>query len=274
MSLLGFDAIGRLAIGQNTIAGVLPAVYGGSFGIWPPAVAPKNFARDWVAFSGNVYVETLPISSVFSQFYPPAAPRNFAKDWIAFSGDYYVETQTLSFFTGFSVPPPPPHLAKDWIVHSDIGFTVVPVNQIAIDFLPFAPGLSAKLWSDQGPQWWAYYFSAPFFPSGRDTHDGGHLRHWHHRHPSVYSQEYYDQLRRKEQREDDEEAIELPPVKARNLLIPLNRLIPPLAVPSLLQAPPYRPMPSLTTSPPPFQMATPEQIAADDEMIIRMLLEE
>jgi hypothetical protein len=235
LSLLGFDAIGRLAIGQNPISAALPAVYGGSFGIWPPAVSPHNFAKDWVAFSGNVYVETLPISSVFSQFYPPAPQRNFSRDWIAFSGDYYVETQTLSFFT------------------------------------PFSAGLTAKLWSGQGPQWWAYYFNAPFFRSKRDTHDGGHLR----RHPSVYSQEYYDQLRRKEQRDDDDdEEIELPPVPVRNLLIPLNRLIPPMAVPSLLQAPPYRPMPSLTTSPPPFRMATPEEIAADDEFIIQMLLSE
>src|ERR1700691_5483274 len=108
MSLLGFDAIGRLAIGQNPISGNLPVVYGGDFGIWPAAPHPKNFAKDWIAFSGNVLVETLPISSVFSQFDPAPRPHNFAKDWIAFSGDYFVETKTLSFFSPFSQPPKPP----------------------------------------------------------------------------------------------------------------------------------------------------------------------
>ena len=278
MSLLGFDAIGRLAIGQNPIAGALPTVYGGSFGIWPPAVAPRNYAKDWIAFAGNLKVETLPISSVFSPFDPPSKPRNFAKDWIAFSGNYYIETRTLSFFSPFNPPPKPPSLAKDWVAYSETGFTVVPVNRIGIDFLPFAPGRAAKLWSGQGPQWWPYYFNAPFKPSGRDTHDGGHLRrHWHHRRPSVYSQEYYDELRRlqklRENRDDDdEELIEEIKRIVPNLLIPINRLIPPVMLPSLRQLPPFRPVPSLTMNPPAFRLMTPAEIAADDEQIIAMIL--
>jgi hypothetical protein len=282
MSLLGFDAIGRLALGQNPSGtGVLPAVYGGSFHIWDPAPRPKNFAKDWIAFAGNLGVETLPISSVFSPFDPPRRPRNFAKDFIAFSGNYYVETRVLTFFTPFSNPPPPPHFAKDWIAFSGSVQTEA-FPTVGIDFMPFSPGRTAKLWgTGQPPPWWPYYFVAPFAPSGRDTHDGDWIPRRHHRprpfrHPSVYSKEYYEALRKKEERTEEEEELleEILQVIVPNLLIPLSRLIPPVAMPSLLQLPPYRPVPTLTMNPPPFHMATPEEIAADDEMIIRMLLEE
>jgi len=358
MSLLGFDAIGRLAIGQNPISGSLPVIYGGSFGIWPPAPAPPvsarnllnrvqqrgfqdfvnapgnpnqffgndiswwpqaprpvNFARDWIAFSGNFNVEapvysepfspfdigkharnsavdwitqygnisvnTLPIESFsFLPFGLGLAAKNFAKDWIAYSGNEFVEAfpQVGIDFSRFEPPAPPRNFSRDWVAYSETGFTVVPVNKIGIDFLPFAPGRSAKLWSGQGPQWWPYYFNAPFKPSGRDTHDGGHLRrHWHHRRPSVYSQEYYDELRRLQKlRErgdvDDEELIDEIKRIVPNLLIPINRLIPPLMLPSLRQLPPFRPVPSLTMNPPAFRLATPEEIAADDEQIIAMIL--
>lgn len=276
MSLLGFDAIGRLAIGQNPISGNLPVIYGGWFGIWPPATPPKNLAKDWIAFSGNILVETLPISSVFSQFDPAPRPHNFAKDWIAFSGDYFVETKTLSFFSPFSQPPKPPELAKDWIAYSG-SIQVEEFPQFGIDFTTFSPGRTAKMWNGQGPQWWAYYISAPFFPSKRDTHDGWPER-WHHgRRPSVYSQEYYDELRRlreKPREDDDDEPIEEIRPVVPNLLIPINRLIPPVAMPSLLQLPPYRPVPTLTNNPPPFHLATQEEMDADDQMIIAMLLSE
>lgn len=313
MSLLGFDAIGRLAIDQNPPASSLPAIYGGSFHIWSPAPRPqnfakdfiafaghpnagqfpslnvfsrwdppprpRNFAKDWIAFSGNVYVETLPISSVFSPFDPPPHPRNFARDFIAFSGNYYIETRTLSFFTPFSNPPAPPHFAKDWIAFSGSEPTE-DFPTFGIDFMPFSPGLTAKLWSKYGqqPQWWPNYFKAPL---GKKRDRGG-LGDWiprRHRHPSVYSQEYYDQLRKRieEAREDDEEIADLIEEIRQvvpNLLIPISRLIPPVMLPSLLQLPPYRPVPTLTMNPPEFHMATPEEIAADDEMIIRMLLED
>lgn len=358
MSLLGFDAIGRLAIGQNPIAGALPAVYGGSFGIWPPAPAPPvsarnllnrvqqrgfqdfvnapgnpnqffgndiswwpqaprpvNFARDWIAFSGNFNVEAPVYSEPFSPFDIGRHARNSAVDWITQFGNISVDTLPIESFSflPFGLGLAAKNFAKDWITYSETGFTIVPVNkigidftqfspgqhapnfardwiaysgnefveafpQIGIDFLTFAPGRAAKLWSGQGPQWWPYYFNAPFKPSGRDTHDGGHLwRHWHHRRPSVYSQEYYDELRRlqklREHREDDdEELIEEIKRIVPNLLIPINRLIPPLMLPSLRQLPPFRPVPSLTINPPAFRLATPEEIAADDEQIIAMIL--
>jgi hypothetical protein len=39
-------------------------------------------------------------------------------------------------------------------------------------------------------------------------------------------------------------------------------------------APPHRPVPTLHVNPPPFRLATKEEMDSDDEMIIRMLLEE
>jgi hypothetical protein len=278
--LLGFDALGRFAIGQNPFVGALPVVYGGSFGIWPPAVAPKNFAKDWVAFSGNLFVETLPIDSSFSAFIQSYKSPNYARDWIAYSeiGFTVVPVNKIGIdFTTFSPGQHARNFARDWIAYSG-SIQIEEFPLIGIDFLPFAPGRTAKLWSGQAPQWWPYYFNAPFKPSGRDTHDGGHLRrHWHHRRPSVYSQEYYDELRRlqelREHRDDDdEELVEEIKRIVPNLLIPINRLIPPLMLPSLRQLPPYRPIPSLTMNPPQFRMATPEEIAADDEQIIAMIL--
>ena len=298
---------------QNTIVGP-PAIWF-PFSNFDPPPRPRNFAKDWIAASGNYYVETTTLS-FFSNFDPAPRPHNFARDWIsyseigftivpvnkigitftpfspgqhapnfsrdwvAYSGNEFVEAfpQIGIDFSKFDPPAPPHNFAKSWIEYSEFGFTIVPVNQIGIEFTPFALGRTAKLWSGQGPQWWPYYFNAPFKPSGRDTHDGGHLRRWPHprRHPSVYSQEYYDRLKKKiEQRDDDvEEIIEEIKRQVPNLLIPINRLIPGVALPSLIQLPPYRPMPTLHMNPPPFHMATPEEIAMDDEMIIRMLLED
>lgn len=104
----------------------------------------------------------------------------------------------------------------------------------------------------------------------RDTHD------WlpKYRHPSVYTKEYYDSLQLKAPVEFYENPIEAPLVPAPNLHIPLTRLIAARPVPTLRQPPPYRPVPTLTVNPPPFKMATPEEMASDDEMIIRMLLED
>ena len=310
MSLLGFDAVGRLALGQLPTFAPTPAnlnqfdkwppapsprnfskdwiAFAGHpnagqfpsdnvFSRWDPAARPRNFARDWVAFSGNVFVETLPISSVFSQFVPPPKPRNFAKDWVAFSGDYFVQTTTLSFFTGFSQPPKPPQLAKDWVAYCETGFTIVPVNLIGIDFLPFDLGRAAKLWSRYGqqPQWWTYEFKAPVTPKA-DKHDyGWPIRQYHRPHPVVYEQEYYDAVNKRwvnAPAQEEPEALPTPHVP--NLLIPISRLIPPRPVPTLHMSPPHRPVPTLTRNPPPFRMSTPEEMASDDEMIIRMLLEE
>jgi hypothetical protein len=357
--MLGFDALGRLALGQlpkfqaasanlqqfdkwppappppvhalNPLNRVSPTsfqdfvnapgnpnqFFGNYLHWWPRAPAPINFARDWIAFSGNsniefpvytqpflpfdlgkharnsavdwitqfgnISVDTLPKNPVpFSLFDPAPHPRNFAKDWVAYSGNEFVEAfpQVGIDFSRFDPPAPPRNFSKDWVAYSESGFTIVPVNLIGIEFTPFSLGHAAKLWSGQGPQWWPYYFNAPFKPSGRDTHDGGHLRrYWHHRRPSVYSQEYYDELRRlqklREHRDDDdEELIEEIKRIVPNLLIPLNRLISPLMLPSLRQLPPFRPMPTLTMNPPRFKMATPEEIAADDEQIIAMILSE
>jgi hypothetical protein len=304
----GFDALGRLALGQLPSFAAAPAnlqefdkwppaprpphyavdwiAFAGSpfagqfpsdnvFSRWDPAAKPRNFAKDWIAFSGNLSVETLPLDSSFSTFNPPAKPPHLAKDWIAYSGNEFVEAfpQVGIDFSRFEPPAPPRNFAKDWTAYSELGFTIVPVNLIGIEFTPFALGHTAKLWSGQGPQWWAYYFNAPFKPSGRDTHDGGHLRHYH-RHPSVYSEEYYDSLRKKIEDDDDLEEIIEEIRRVPNLLIPLTKLMAPVNMPSLVQLPPYRPMPSLTTAPPEFHMATPEEIAMDDEIIIAALLSE
>jgi hypothetical protein len=278
MSLLGFDAIGRLAIGQNPISGNLPVVYGGWFGIWPPAAPPKNLAKDWVAFSGDYVVQIPHVLPFFTEFSKPPKPPELAKDWIAYSGNEYIEAfpQFGIDFTQFSPGKYAPNSARDWIAYSG-SVQIEEFPQFGIDFTTFSPGRAAKMWNGQGPQWWAYYISAPFFPSKRDTHDGWPER-WHHgRRPSVYSQEYYDELRRlreKPREDDDDEPIEEIRPVVPNLLIPINRLIPPVVMPSLLQLPPFRPVPTLTNNPPPFHLATPEEMAADDEMIIRMLLEE
>jgi hypothetical protein len=310
MSFLGFDATGRQALGQVSNPSPAQANIIGDFNIWPPAPRPLNFAkdwiafydrtivgppavlfpftnfdppakpphfaRDWIAFSGDVYVETLPISSVFSQFTPPPRPCNFARDWIAFSGDYFVQTTTLSFFTSFSQPPIPPRLAKDWVAYCETGFTIVPVNLIGIDFMPFAPGRAAKLWTRYGqqPQWWTYEFKAPITPKA-DRHDyGWPVRSYHRPHPTVYEQEYYDAVNKRWVNEPAQEEEPAPVARVPNLLIPINRLIKPVPMPSLIMAPPHRPVPTLHVNPPPFRLATKEEMDSDDEMIIRMLLEE
>lgn len=108
-------------------------------------------------------------------------------------------------------------------------------------------------------------------PKKRDTHDADH--YIRRRHPPVYSEEYYAKLR-PIVIEPEIEIFEPARVQVRNLRIPLARLIAPTLVPSLRQLPPYRPVPSLTQGPPPFKMATPEEIAADDEMVIAMLMAE
>lgn len=106
----------------------------------------------------------------------------------------------------------------------------------------------------------------------RDTHGAGDYIP-RRRHPSVYSEEYYDSLQPK--LEAPEAFYDVPKnIPVPNLRIPLNRLISGVALPTLIQLPPFRPVPTLTMNPPPFRMATPEEIAADDEMIIAMLLAE
>jgi hypothetical protein len=103
-----------------------------------------------------------------------------------------------------------------------------------------------------------------------DKHDGYlPLR----RNPRVYSQEYYDSFREPIEQLEKEESV---PQVARvsNLRIPLARLVKPVALPTMRQLPPHRPVPTLTTNPPPFRMATHDEMMADDQMIINMLLED
>jgi hypothetical protein len=103
-----------------------------------------------------------------------------------------------------------------------------------------------------------------------DKHDGYlPLR----RNPRVYSQEYYDSFREPIEQLEKEEAV---PQVARvsNLRIPLAKLVKPIALPTMKQLPPHRPVPTLTTNPPAFRMATHDEMTADDEAIVRMLLED
>lgn len=105
----------------------------------------------------------------------------------------------------------------------------------------------------------------------RDSHGSDH--YIRRRHPPVYSDEYYAQLQ--PLAVSPEIAAPTPDlVPVRNLRIPLSKLISARAVPTLHQAPPSRPVPSLTTNPPKFRMTTPEEAASDDAMIIAALLED
>lgn len=273
--MLGFDATGRLALGQ------IPTFVTASnnlveFDKWPPAPRPHNSARPWIAFADNISVNAPKFTEPFSPFSPGRHARNSAKDWVAFSGNIYVETRILSFFTSFSQPPAPPHRAKAWIAYSGSEQTE-DFPTFGIDFMPFAPGRAAKLWSrfGQQPQWWAYYFKAPVTPP-RDRHDSGDwIPRYRSRRPPVYEDSYYDELRRKWEWQQPEEEVPPPVVEhVPNLLIPIGRLIHPVRLPSLSVSPPYRPVPTLTTNPPEFHMATHDEMATDDEMIIRMLLED
>src|SRR5882672_7582089 len=119
------------------------------------------------------------------------------------------------------------------------------------------------------PQWWTYELKAKFFPK-RDTHDGPRR----HRYPSVYPREFYEEIRRRRGEDIEPPIPALVIVKAPNILIPLNGLFNAQAMPMLGQLPPPWPMPTLTRLPPPFRMATQAEMDADDEFIIRMLLEE
>lgn len=108
----------------------------------------------------------------------------------------------------------------------------------------------------------------------RDTHDPGPdriRRRRNRREPSVYSAEYYERLRNWQKKPPQERGP--PPAPIPNLLIPLGRLIPPTALPSLLLGPPERPVPSLTLAPPPFRMATADEISSDEEELIAFLME-
>ncbi len=235
-----------------------------------PAPRPHNFARDSITFITNFGVISQPTTFSFTPFDPAIRPRNFARDWIAFSGSILAETfPPVGFdFTPFDLGRHAPNFGRDWITQfGDIKVDTFPLDPV--DFLDFSPGKTARFFGNrQPPPWTTYYLNTRFFPK-RDTHDGLPRRH---RHPSVYSDDYYDRLRKRRERHEEEPipAVERVP----NLLIPLNRLIMPVAMPTLINAPPFRPVPSLHLNPPPFRMATPEEIEADDAMIIKMLLEE
>jgi hypothetical protein len=241
-------------------------VFGRGHDWWPRAPGPINRAKDWIAYSGAVIVGVPPYLTPFTPFDPGRHGPNNAKDWVAFSGNFVVETFPPHVgFLEFALGRPAPNRAVDFIAYSGNEF-VEAFPQIGIDFLTFSPGRTAKLWgTGQPPPWWPYYFQAKFFPK-RDRHDGDWIPK--HRHPPVYSDEYYERLRRREEREEDAP----PQRKPRNLLIPLKGLIAPVSLPSLLLSPPPPFVHSLTSNPPPFRMATPEEIAADDEAIIAMLL--
>lgn len=131
----------------------------------------------------------------------------------------------------------------------------------------FAVGAAAQLAFCELPQ--IFIRASPL----RDKHDSGWpVRSYHRPHPSVYEPDYYDALR---PAAEPTGLTEPPaPVRVPNLRIPLNKLIGGQPIPTLRQLPPLRPVPTLTRSPPAFKMASPEEMAADDEMIIRMLLEE
>lgn len=116
---------------------------------------------------------------------------------------------------------------------------------------------------------------SPF--KARDKHDTGDYIPMRHRRPPVYEQEYYDELDRLQNPfhgpQETPPALVRPPPQP-NLLVPIHKLIRPVSIPTLHASPPHRPVPSLTTNPPPFRMASHDEMTADDEMIIRMLLEE
>jgi hypothetical protein len=241
--------------------------FGNDFPWWPRAPAPINRAKDWIAFPGNVIVGVPPFFT-FMPFDPALRPRNFAKDWTAFSGSISVESFPAHFdFLSFALGRHAKNFAKDWIAYSG-NEQVEDFPRIGIDFLAFAPGRTAKLFGLQhAPQWWPGYFKAQFFPN-RDRHDGDWIPR--RRHPPVYEQSYYDTLRER----TPHERRKRPRPKTPNLLIPISGIIPARQLPTLMQLPPPWPMPTLTIAPPPFRMATQSEMDADDDFIIRMLLED
>lgn len=269
MSLLGFDAIGHLAIGSLPIsnAAQTPAALT-TFVEFSIGRHAKNTARDWIAFAGNLNVETLPVSSVFSNFDPPAKPHHFAQSWITQFGNISVDTLPVESFSFLPFAPGQhaKNFARDWVAYSG-NEQIEDFPRIGIDFLSFSPGRTAKLFGLQhAPQWWPGYFKAQFFPK-RDKHDGDWIPR--RRHPPVYEQSYYDSLR-----EQVPQRQRRPKPKVPNLLIPLSGIIQARQLPTLTQLPPAWPMPTLTTPPPPFRMATADEMTADDEFIIAMLLQE
>ena len=82
-------------------------------------------------------------------------------------------------------------------------------------FMSFSDGMRSKLWSKTGqqPQWWTDAFisppSPPKPPSKRDTHDWIPKRR-HKRAPPVYSQEYYDLLRKEQLEKLEQKQLQLP----------------------------------------------------------------
>lgn len=229
---------------------------------------PPHRAIDAISFSGNYTIFAQPTTFSYTPFSVPPKPPHNAKDWIAFSGNIFVEAfpKVDLFFSPFAPPPKPPHLAKAWIAYEPQFILQNTVPPFLSNFLEFSPGLHHKLWSGQQPQWWNYYLKAPFFPK-RDRHDGGHLRR---RRPPVYEDRYYDEIRgRHPEEQRPRRKLHVP-----NLIIPLNGLILPVPLQALLTMPPSPMLPSLTTMPPPFRMATPEEMAMDDEFIIKLLLED
>lgn len=243
----GFDpARGRKNLIQEFTSFIpAPAVHVlGEFSPFDPALKPKNFSLGWIEFyqqTTAAQITSPPIS--FSPFDQARHSKNFAEGWTAFPSNLFQPTQTpgpLPYFLEFSRPP----LLKPW-----------------------TPG--------QQPQWWTYQFTFPP-PPKRDTHDSGdYIPRWHRQTPRVYEQEYYDELNRLKYPPQPQEEIPLvrPPPQP-NLLIPVGKLIAGVPVATFHTSPPHRPVPSLTTNPPPFRMATKDEMASDDEMIIRMLLEE
>ncbi len=59
-----------------------------------------------------------------------------------------------------------------------------------------------------------------------------------------------------------------------NLLIPIGQLFPGMELPTLLQLPPERPWGSLQGMPPPFRMATEQELDDEEEQLITFLTEQ
>ena len=102
---------------------------------------PHSNAQDWIAYSGNVLVEALPISSVFTPFDRPQAPKNVIRDWpsAAFPAPVVVEYA----FAPFDIPPKLPKSAGDWVAFSG-NLTVEAPSTIYPQFSPFDPAPRPK----------------------------------------------------------------------------------------------------------------------------------
>jgi len=194
MSLLGFDAIGIWRSGSLPISNVAqtPAALTTFVDIFNRAARQKHGAR-WIAFAGNLNVETLPVSSVFSNFDPPAKPHHLPNVDHAIRKHQRRHAPIESFsFLPFAAGLQPQKLRqrlgglfRQWRTR---------ISRVSGSISCRSRGARGKAVRLQhAPQWWT--------TSSRRSSFRGAIRIWRtcRRHHLVYEQSYYDARRREQE---------------------------------------------------------------------------